>query len=140
MLQVENTKNFPDVPLAGNEDLQTEAHRVILSPVWTTPSLCLPLSQSSWQSGIKVVKLPSTSPPIVASSTSPSISALVIQAPPSPILLPQLLLLASVTAAPPRRNGTASVQPVTRLHSLVKHQSPLHQWRLPHQWSSPHQL
>ena len=135
MLRVENTKNFPDVPLARNEDILIEAHRVILSSVWTTPSLCLPLSQSSWQSGIKVVKLPSTSPPIVASSTSPSISALVIQAPPSPILLPQLLLLASVTAALPRRSVIASVPPATRQNRLVKHHSPLHQWRLPHhQW------
>ena len=132
MLWVENTNNFPDVPLARKEYILIEAHRVILSSVWTTPSLCLPLLQSSCQSGIKVVKLPSTSPPIVASSTSPSIFALVSQAPSSPIFLPQLLLPASVTVAPARRSGTASVQPVTRLHRLVKHLSLLNQWRLPH--------
>ena len=133
MLSVENTNNFLDVPFARKEDILIEAHRAILSSVWTTPSLCLPLLQSSCQSGVKVVKLSSTSPPIMASSTLPSISALAIQAPPSPILLPHPLLLASVTAAPPRRSGTASVQPVTRLHSLVKHLSLLNQWRLPQQ-------
>ena len=134
MLSVENTNNFLDVPLARKEDILIEAHRAILSSVWTTPSLCLPLLQSSCQSGVKVVKLSSTSPPIVASSTSPSIFALVSQAPPSPILLPQLLLPASVTAATVRRSGTASVQPGTKLHRLVKHLSPLHQWRLPHKF------
>ena len=80
-MRLENTKSFPDVPLARNEDILIEEHRVFLSSVWTNPSLCLPLGQSSWQSGIKVVKLPSTSQPIVSSLTSPSISTLVTQAP-----------------------------------------------------------